>query len=68
MTKKLVDIDEGNLARAGEVLGAATMKDTVNQALEEVIRLAERRAHAERLAQMDGLDLDDDAVMADAWR
>ena len=68
MTKKLVDIDEGNLARAEEVLGAATMKDTVNQALEEVIRLAERRAHAERLAQMDGLDLDDDAVMADAWR
>ena len=68
MTKKLVDIDEDNLARAGEVLGAATMKDTVNQALEEVIRLAERRAHAERLAQMDGLDLDDDAVMADAWR
>lgn len=44
------------------------MKDTVNRALVEVVRLAERRAHADRLERMDGLDLDDDAVMADAWR
>lgn len=57
-----------DIARAREVLGAATMKDTVNRALVEVVRLAERRAHADRLERMDGLDLDDDAVMADAWR
>lgn len=68
MTKKLIDIDEDILARAGEILGAVTMKDTVNQALGEVVRLAERRAHAERLGRMDGLDLDDDSVMANAWR
>lgn len=30
MTKKLIDIDEAQLARAGEILGAATMKATVN--------------------------------------
>lgn len=68
MTKKLIDIDEDRLDRAGEVLGAATMKETVNQALAEVIALAQRRAHARRLAVMDGLDLDDDAVMSEAWR
>ena len=68
MTKKLIDIDEAQLARAGEVLGAATMKETVNRALTEVIALAHRRDHVRRLATMDGLDLDDDAVMSDAWR
>ena len=68
MTKKLIDIDEAQLARAGEVLGAATMKETVNQALTEVIALAQRRDHVRRLTTMNGLDLDDDAVMSDAWR
>lgn len=68
MTKKLIDIDEEQLARAGEVLGAATMKETVNQALTEVIALARRRDHVRRLATMEGLDLGDDAVMSDAWR
>ncbi len=68
MTKKLIDIDEDALTQAREIIGADTMKDTVNQALTEVIRLARRRAHAQRLADMDGLDLDDESVMADAWR
>lgn len=68
MTKKLIDVDEERLARATEILGAATMKEAVNEALAEVIRLSERRAHAQRLAAMDGLDLDDASVMADAWR
>ena len=68
VAKKLVDIDEEVLAHASEILGARTMKDTVNQALAEVVRLSQRRAHAARLAEMDGLDLDDDTVMAEAWR
>jgi len=68
MTKKLIDIDEDTLARATQILGADTMKDTVNRALLEVVLLAERRAHAERLAGMRGLDLDDDHIMAGAWR
>ena len=68
MAKKLVDIDEEVLAQATEILGARTMKDTVNHALAEVVRLAQRRAHAARLAGMDGVDLDDDDVMAKAWR
>lgn len=67
MTKKLVDIDEERLARARDVLGASTMKQAVNEALDEVVRLADRRAHALRLATMDGLDLDRPDVMAGAW-
>jgi Arc/MetJ family transcription regulator len=68
VTKKLIDIDEETLAKATEILGAATMKDAVNRALLEVVLLAERRAHADRLVEMAGLDLDDDDVMAGAWR
>lgn len=68
MTKKLIDINDDRLAEASEVLGAVTMKDTVNGALHEVVQLARRREHARRLLTMDGLDLDDDAVMAKAWR
>jgi Arc/MetJ family transcription regulator len=68
VTKKLIDIDEDVLAQATDILGAATMKEAVNRALTEVVLLAERRAHADRLASMDGLDLDDDQTMAGAWR
>lgn len=68
MTKKLVDIDESVLAQATAALGTRTMKDTVNQALAEVVRLAERRAHTARLAGIEGMDLADERVMDGAWR
>ncbi|MGI8574996.1 MAG: type II toxin-antitoxin system VapB family antitoxin [Egibacteraceae bacterium] len=68
MTKKLIDIDEERLGLAREILGATTMKETVNMALAEVVDLARRRAHAQRLGAMDGLDLDEDEVMSAAWR
>jgi Arc/MetJ family transcription regulator len=68
MTKKLIDIDEEQLRRASEILGAATMKETVNLALAEIIALAQRRSHVRRLSTMEGLDLNDDTVMSDAWR
>jgi Arc/MetJ family transcription regulator len=68
VTKKLIDVDEDLLARARTLLGAATMKETVNASLAEVVRMSERRAHVLRLVEMEGLDLDDDTVMADAWR
>lgn len=34
----------------------------------EVVLMAERRAHADRLGDMEGLDLDNGEVMAGAWR
>ena len=68
MAKRLVDIDDELLEKATSVLGASTMKETVNRALEEVVRADLRRRHADRLARMEGLDLDDPDVMARAWR
>lgn len=44
MVKRLVDIDDELLANAKEVLGLETMKDTVNAALEEVVRQRRLRA------------------------
>lgn len=68
MTKRLVDIDDQLLEEAAQALGAATMKETVNRSLEEVVLTARRRRHADRLEGMDGLDLADAEIMAGAWR
>jgi Arc/MetJ family transcription regulator len=68
MSKRLVDIDDGLLDEATQVLGASTMKETVNRALEEVVLASRRRRHAARLTAMEGLDLDDPDVMSGAWR
>ena len=68
MTKRLVDIDDDLLAEASEILGAETMKETVNRALEEAIGIALRRRHVDRLVKMQGLDLDEPEVLNRAWR
>jgi Arc/MetJ family transcription regulator len=68
MTKRLIDVDDCLLAQARATLGTSTMKETVNQALTEVVRAELRRRHAERLAAGDGIDLGRDEVMAQAWR
>ena len=68
MSKRLVDIDEDLLRDATAILGATTMKMAVNRALEEVVIADRRRRHADRLATMRGLELDDPIVMAGAWR
>lgn len=68
MTKRLVDIDDELLAEATKILEASTMKEAVNRSLEEVVRAAARRRHADRLREMRGLDLDDPEIMDGAWR
>ncbi|MGH9126962.1 MAG: type II toxin-antitoxin system VapB family antitoxin [Acidimicrobiales bacterium] len=68
MSKRLVDIDDDLLDTAAGILGASTMKETVNRSLEEVVLAARRRQHARRLVSMDGLDLDNPKVMSGAWR
>lgn len=68
MSKRLVDIDDDLLEEATRLLGARTMKEAVNRSLETVVLLAQRRSHADRLARMRGLDLDDPKVMSGAWR
>lgn len=70
MAKRLVDIDDDLLERAREALGTATIKDTVNRALEEQAKAAYRRAlTSEDLRRAGELmsDLGDPEVMARAW-
>ena len=64
MTKHLVDIDDKVLGAARVELGTATLKDTVNQALERVASSGGRRVHKalDTLAKA-GLDRREDA-----WR
>lgn len=68
MTKRLVDIDDELLDEASSILGASTMKETVNRSLEAVVLAARRRRHADRLESMHGLDLDKPKIMSGAWR
>ena len=68
MSKHLVDIDDDPLASATDVLGATTIKETVDRSLEEVVAHHDRRRHADRLATMEGLELVDPVVMSAAWR
>jgi Arc/MetJ family transcription regulator len=46
-----VDLDDDVLAEAARLLGTTTKKDTINTALEEVIRRHRRRAAYQRLAE-----------------
>jgi Arc/MetJ family transcription regulator len=68
VSKRLVDIDDELLGEAASVLGASTMKETVNRSLESVVLAARRRRHADRLEAMRGLDLAKPTVMSGAWR
>lgn len=68
MPKRLVDIDDTLLNKAKELTGAATMKETVNTALVELIEIELRRQHLRRLETGDGTDLADETVMQTAWR
>lgn len=68
MTKKLIDIDDDLLVQAKEVLGTTTQRETVNRALDEVVRRSQRRQFMTLLK--DGVldDLADPEIMAGAWR
>lgn len=68
MSKRLVDIDDDLLDEAASILGATTMKDTVNRSLETVVLASRRRRHADRLESMRGLDLAKPRIMSGAWR
>jgi hypothetical protein len=47
--KTTVDVDRELAARAAEILGTASLKETVNAALGEVVRAEGRRRLAERV-------------------
>jgi Arc/MetJ family transcription regulator len=63
-----IELDQDLLARAAEILGTATKKDTVNEALRRVVLGELRRRHIDELADGALPDLADADIMASAWR
>jgi hypothetical protein len=61
-----VDFDKVESVKA--ILGTRTLTDTVDAALDEVIRLQQRHELVEMLFTPGQLQLDDPHVMAGAWR
>ena len=68
MRKTSVVIDDRLLEQVRSLLGTASIKETINRALREIVQIAARRQEISALEEMDGLDLADEAVMANAWR
>ena len=68
MPKTTIDIDPHKATKVKRLLGTRTLRETVDRALDAVIRDEARRLAIERLERMEGLDLDKPRVMSDAWR
>ena len=68
MRKTSVEIDEDLLGQARNLFGTSSIKQTIDAALRGALRAEARRQEVRALAEMDGLDLCDEEVMAKAWR
>lgn len=68
VTKRLVDIDDDLLEEVRNLIGASTMKEAVNGALQHVVDFDLRVRHVQRLRSMEGIDLGDEELMRGAWR
>ena len=68
VTKRLIDIDDDLLEKVRSLIGASTMKEAVNGALQHVVDFELRLQHVRRLMTLEGMDLADQQVMRDAWR
>ncbi len=68
MRKTSVEIDDQLIEQARALLGTSSIKETIDGALREIIRLEARREEVRALAEMDELDLSDERIMAGAWR
>lgn len=66
--KTSFEIDFDKVASAKEILGTHTLTETVDAALDEVIRLRQRQRLVELLFTPGRLELDDPEVMSGAWR
>lgn len=66
--KTSVSIDEDLLVAAREALDTTTIRETIETALLEAVRARARRREAAALASMEGMELDNPAVMEGAWR
>lgn len=66
--KTSVEIDTHLLEQVQDALRTTTIRDTVEEAFLEVLRVRARREEVEALASMEGTDLADPEIMAGAWR
>ncbi|ANW18228.1 type II toxin-antitoxin system VapB family antitoxin [Streptomyces clavuligerus] len=68
MTTTQIDLDDELLAQAADILGTATKKATVNEALRRLVALETQLRHLDELAAGEYPDLADSEVMAGAWQ
>jgi hypothetical protein len=66
--KTSFEVDFEKVDAARDILGTRSLTDTVDAALQEVIRLRQRQRLVELLLEPGALELDDPAAMAGAWR
>jgi Arc/MetJ family transcription regulator len=66
--KTSVEINEELLDAVQRVLSTTTIKETIEEAFREVLRVEARREEIEALSAMRGMDLADPEVMSRAWR
>jgi len=66
--KTSFDVDFAKVDAARKILGTKTLTETVDAALDEVMKLQQRQRLAELLFTPGALQLDDPEVMAGAWR
>ena len=64
MRRTAIEIDEARLARAQCVLGTTGVKDTIDVALQEVIRADLRRRLAARVRSGEGIDRGEEVLDA----
>jgi len=65
MRRTTLDIDESMLSQAREILGTRGIKDTVDEALREIVRIEAGKRLIARLKEND--DLANPEIMARAW-
>jgi Arc/MetJ family transcription regulator len=65
MRRTTLDIDEDMLSRAREILGTRGVKDTVDEALREIVRIEAGRRLIAWLKENE--DLQNPAIMERAW-
>ena len=66
--KTSFEVDFAKVESAKQILGTKTLTETIDAALDEVIRLRQRRHLVELLFTPGRLQLDEPDVMAGAWR
>lgn len=66
--KTSFEVDTEKVEAAREILGTKTMTETVDAALDEIVKRQQREKLVELLFDSDALALDDPEVMRGAWR